>query len=230
MLYLNLLFKGKKLWVFMRFECQTHLKLRALNFGEMYFILNKRYGIGINFAFCKVDERYLYIPRYIFEKQTKNYIFLPLCLFNKTYCHYNVLLLNTHTRTMERFDPVDMTKYKYLDTLLHSFCNNNGYKYIYNRYRGPQWMEMMEVDETMNCGFWVLMYLEERIRNINKTQKMFMNNWMKKIGEIGFHKTMCNYKSIVLNEISISINIDYNSLCDKVCDGMTNILDYYIYN
>lgn len=227
-LYLNLLFKGKKLWVFMRFECQTHLKLRALNFGEMYFILNKRYGIGINFAFCKVDERYLYIPRYIFEKQTKNYIFLPLCLFNKTYCHYNVLLLNTHTRTMERFDPVDMTKYKYLDTLLHSFCNNNGYKYIYNRYRGPQWMEMMEVDETMNCGFWVLMYLEERIRNINKTQKMFMNNWMKKIGEIGFHKTMCNYKSIVLNEISI--NIDYNSLCDKVCDGMTNILDYYIYN
>jgi hypothetical protein len=216
--------------VFMRFECQMHLKLRALNFGEMYFILNKRYGIGINFAFCKVDERYLYIPRYIFEKQTKNHIFLPLCLFNKTYCHYNVLLLNTHTRTMERFDPVDMTKYKYLDTLLHSFCNNNGYKYIYNRYRGPQWMEMMEVDETMNCGFWVLMYLEERIRNINKTQKMFMNNWMKKIGEIGFHKTMCNYKSIVLNEISISINIDYNSLCDKVCDGMTNILDYYIYN
>ena len=228
MLYLNLLFKGKKLWVFMRFECQTHLKLRALNFGEMYFILNKRYGIGINFAFCKVDERYLYIPRYIFEKQTKNYIFLPLCLFNKTYCHYNVLLLNTHTRTMERFDPVDMTKYKYLDTLLHSFCNNNGYKYIYNRYRGPQWMEMMEVDETMNCGFWVLMYLEERIRNINKTQKMFMNNWMKKIGEIGFHKTMCNYKSTVLNETNI--NIDCRSLCDKVCDGMTNILDYYIYN
>ena len=228
MLYLNLLFKGKKLWVFMRFECQTHLKLRALNFGEMYFILNKRYGIGINFAFCKVDERYLYIPRYIFEKQTKNYIFLPLCLFNKTYCHYNVLLLNTHTRTMERFDPVDMTKYKYLDTLLHSFCNNNGYKYIYNRYRGPQWMEMMEVDETMNCGFWVLMYLEERIRNINKTQKMFMNNWMKKIGEIGFHKTMCNYKSTVLNETNI--NIDCRSLCDKVCDSMKNILDYYIYN
>jgi hypothetical protein len=214
--------------VFMRFECQMHLKLRALNFGEMYFILNKRYGIGINFAFCKVDERYLYIPRYIFEKQTKNYIFLPLCLFNKTYCHYNVLLLNTHTRTMERFDPVDMTKYKYLDTLLHSFCNNNGYKYIYNRYRGPQWMEMMEVDETMNCGFWVLMYLEERIRNINKTQKMFMNNWMKKIGEIGFHKTMCNYKSTVLNETNI--NIDCRSLCDKVCDSMKNILDYYIYN
>jgi len=205
-----------------------HLKLRALNFGEMYFILNKRYGIGINFAFCKVDERYLYIPRYIFEKQTKNHIFLPLCLFNKTYCHYNVLLLNTHTRTMERFDPVDMTKYKYLDTLLHSFCNNNGYKYIYNRYRGPQWMEMMEVDETMNCGFWVLMYLEERIRNINKTQKMFMNNWMKKIGEIGFHKTMCNYKSTVLNETNI--NIDCRSLCDKVCDSMKNILDYYIYN
>ena len=214
--------------VFMRFECQMHLKLRALNFGEMYFILNKRYGIGINFAFCKVDERYLYIPRYIFEKQTKNHIFLPLCLFNKTYCHYNVLLLNTHTRTMERFDPVDMTKYKYLDTLLHSFCNNNGYKYIYNRYRGPQWMEMMEVDETMNCGFWVLMYLEERIRNINKTQKMFMNNWMKKIGEIGFHKTMCNYKSTVLNETNI--NIDCRSLCDKVCDSMKNILDYYIYN
>jgi hypothetical protein len=214
--------------VFMRFECQMHLKLRALNFGEMYFILNKRYGIGINFAFCKVDERYLYIPRYIFEKQTKNHIFLPLCLFNKTYCHYNVLLLNTHTRTMERFDPVDMTKYKYLDTLLHNFCNNNGYKYIYNRYRGPQWMEMMEVDETMNCGFWVLMYLEERIRNINKTQKMFMNNWMKKIGEIGFHKTMCNYKSTVLNETNI--NIDCRSLCDKVCDSMKNILDYYIYN
>lgn len=211
-------------------ECQKYLKLRALNFGEMYFILNKRYDIGINFAYCEVDKRYLNIPRYIFENKTKNhYIVVPLCLFNKTYCHYNVLLLNTYTRTMERFDPVEMTKYKYLDTLLNNFCNNNGYKYIYNKYRGPQWMEMMEVDETMNCGFWVLMYLEERLRYIDKKQKMFMNNWMKKIGEIGFHKKMCDYKSTILNDIGI--NLDYcRGLCDDVCDGMTNILDYYIYN
>jgi len=212
----------------MESECQKHMKLRALNFGEMYFILNKRYDIGINFAFCEVDNRYLYIPRYIFENKTKNHIFLPLCLFNKTYCHYNVLLLNTDKKTLERFEPVDMSKYKYIDTLLHNFCNNNGYKYIYNKYRGPQWMEMMEVEETMNCGFWVLMYLEDRIKCIDKTQKMFINNWMKRIGEIGFHKKMCNYKSIVLNEIDI--NVDYcKTLCDNVCDGMTRVLDYYIY-
>jgi hypothetical protein len=38
---------------------------------------------------------------------------------------------------------------------------------------------------------------------------------------------MCHYKSTVLNEI----DLDYcRSLCYDVCDGMTKILDYYIYN
>lgn len=198
---------------------------RCLYLGEMFCILNKKYSKTSSCIFYNVQTVTLYIPRDIFTQS-----FLPIFINDSLTKHYNLIMIDHKKRTIERFEPINISDYKSLNTLLEKFCKDYNYKYVYNKL-GPQYMEMMYLKTTtMNCGFWVLSYLEKRIHNINKiSQIKFLDNWMKNISKVGFDRYISEYKNEIINIVSKETVLKV--LENKVVERIVNILplDYYIY-
>lgn len=145
---------------------------------------------------CYFNDLELFVPKMIFDKQCKFNI-VPLCIFKKSrdYFHYNLLIVNNDKKMVERFEPVDMKKSSKLDEVLKNFVENNNYTYYFHKYRGPQWMEMMEVGKTMNCGWWILMYIEKRFEYPEFIPEIVISRWMKQLCYYGFHKQINEYKN-----------------------------------
>jgi uncharacterized protein YlbG (UPF0298 family) len=88
-----------------------------------------------------------------------------------------------------------MTKSSQIDKLLQVFFENNGYTYYFQKYRGPQWMEIMEIGTTMSCGWWILMYIEKRFEYSEFfIQEKVISCWMQELCSYGFHKRIIEYK------------------------------------
>jgi hypothetical protein len=232
-------------------DTDSDLKLRGLSFGEFYYILQTQYR---QYAYTHLfivfkrsgDKVSLHVPRTIFNKPGYKLGIVPIVIqdsihFEKTQNpmdyirHYNILIIDYVSKSVERFEPADSKSYGDLDKLLRNCFNENRYKYHYANYVGPQYNEICEVGMTMNCGYWSLLYIQDRIYNILKNdkcnfQKSFIKTWMIDISKRGYYNTLCDYKTklLVCFEANRDIVIKYNDLV------FSNIfwrrpLDYYDY-
>lgn len=231
------------------------MRLRALSFGELYYVLKTKYKEYIYSHLYVVFQRFckkvsLHVPRNIFNKCNKNsecnlciipIVIVDKCRFEKTknpiddISHYNILIIDYKTKCVERFEPADSKNYTDLDNLLKSCFKDRGYKYKFSTYKGPQYNEMCEVgDITMNCGYWILMYIHDRISSVcndgYNLQSRFIQSWMSNISKRGYYKTLCEYKSELIYWFNKNRNvvIKYDDLV------FSNIfwrkpLDYYDY-
>jgi hypothetical protein len=159
---------------------------------------------------CYFNDFELFIPKTIFDNQCK-FTIVPLCIFKKSrnYFHYNLLIVDNDKKIVERFEPVDMKKCSKLDEILKKFIENNHYIYCFQKYRGPQWMEMMEVGKTMNCGWWILMYIEKRLEYQELISETIISNWMKELCYYGYHKQINEYKNQFQNEMLLYQNYKF---------------------
>lgn len=212
-------------------------KHRALNFAEIYHILYNKFKenmIVSKFAIYNKTSNdciSIHIPRCVFYKTNKHrIIILPVLLLYPNTSHYNILLIDKLKRTVERFEPYNTRDDKDLNKLLKISFSDHGYRFIYNEYKGPQYMEIFEVGITMNCGYWVLLYIENRLCDFESNQKYFLSKWMKSLSKTGFHNVVSQYKLNILN-----LCIDQ---VDKILFDQSNIstnifnrrpLDYYDY-
>jgi hypothetical protein len=197
---------------------------RCLYLGEMFYTLNTNYNNVIGCGFYDVKSNTLYIPRNIL-----NGGILPLFINDTCNKHYNLIIVNQTKRVIERFEPIDITEYGYLNKLLKQFCKDYHYDYVYN-IRGPQYTEMNYLKiSTMNCGFWILSYLDNRLCCLNVCQSDFLRGWMKQISIIGVDKYINKYKSQILNGEcdEYNLRIHEKSVLNSIYNRLP--LDYYIY-
>jgi hypothetical protein len=234
---------------------QEELRLRGLSFGEFYYMLRTKYRKYVYTHLFVVFQRSsnkisLHVPRNIFNKCGENHscnlCVLPIVIidrmrFEKTkdpmddIRHYNILIIDYNTKCVERFEPADSKSYTDLDNLLKRCFNDYGYKYKWSTYIGPQYNEICEIGSvTMNCGYWALMYIQDRTFSIYNhgynLQTRFIKNWMYDISKRGYYKTLCDYKSQLIYSFDKNRDVvmKYNDLV------FSNIfwrkpLDYYDY-
>lgn len=177
-----------------------------MTINDFYKLLYMKYNsqkYNIIYDPCYFNESKLYIPNTIFNEKSRFNV-VPLCIFKKhrSYFHYNILILDNYEKTIERFEPIDMTKSSQIDELLQVFVENNGYTYYFQKYRGPQWMEIMEIGKSMSCGWWILMYIEKRFMYSEfYIQEKVISSWMQELCYYGFHKRVNEYKNKLENEL-----------------------------
>jgi hypothetical protein len=205
-------------------------KYRALSLGELYCFLNNCFKDYIEYSSFVVyieQNSSLHIPRCVFSDKKRKIRVLPILIINQNSSHYNILIINNDKRTVERFEPSDYCYDGNINKLLTTAFTDNKYKYIYTKHLGPQFMEIHEVGVTMNCGYWVLLYIQDRLNDISCKQKHFLSKWMESISKHGFHNLICDYKRYVLNT-----SMNYRHTDDKyICYNIYNRrpLDYYDY-
>ena len=144
-------------------------------------------------------------------------------------CHYNILIINFSKRTIERFEPVNSYHYKNLDKLLQMCFCERGYKYKMSQNPGPQYFEMSEIGKTSNCGYWVLYFLDLRLKNKTLSFDKVMEKCRIMLLENGAHNIMRKYKDILTNYLKQNKSIDYYK--SRINYEFYNrcLLDYYIY-
>lgn len=204
-------------------------KFRALSVGELYYFLHihfRDYIEYLSFVVYIKSQRSLHIPRCTFSKTRGNLCILPILIIDEYSSHYNILIVDNIRMIAERFEPSDSSYDKDLNKLLKMAFRDNKYHYVHEKHIGPQFMEIHEVGATMNCGFWVLLYVQDRLKDISCKQKYFLSNWMDQIKMSGFHNWISEYKHCVLATCSENTFSE-----QKICDSIYNRtpLDYYDY-
>jgi hypothetical protein len=145
-------------------------------------------------------------------------------------CHYNMLIINFSKRTVERFEPVNSYHYKNLDKLLQICFCERGYKYKISQNYGPQYFEMSEIGQTFNCGYWVLYFLDLRLKNKTLSFDKVMEKCRLILLKNGAHNTMRKYKDTLNNYLKqYNKNIVYYESRISYEFYNRQYLDYYMY-
>lgn len=204
-------------------------KYRSLSFSELYHFLYTYFRDYIEYSSFVVyikRTRSIHVPRCIFSRNIGGLCILPILIVDDHTSHYNILIIDKNNNMVERFEPSDSSYDKDLNALLKMAFNDNKYKYVYTKHIGPQFMEINEVGVTMNCGFWVLLYTQDRLKDFSVKQKHFLQKWMNNISKCGFHYWISEYKKCVL-QICSERKLDNNYICDRIYNRRP--LDYYDY-
>lgn len=202
-------------------------KFRALSVGELYYFLYTHFKDYIEYSSFVIyikSQRSLHIPRSTFSKKSNNLRILPILIIDDYSSHYNILIVDRNLA--ERFEPSDSSYDKDLNKLLKMAFHDNKYHYVHAKHNGPQFMEIHEVGATMNCGFWVLLYVQDRLKDISCKQKHFLLKWMGQIKGSGFHNWISDYKRWVLDTCSEN-TFSEQYIRDRIYNRRP--LDYYDY-
>jgi len=202
-------------------------KFRALSVGELYYFLYTHFKDYIEYSSFVIyikSQRSLHIPRSTFSKKSNNLRILPILIIDDYSSHYNILIVDRNLA--ERFEPSDSSYDKDLNKLLKMAFHDNKYHYVHAKHTGPQFMEIHEVGATMNCGFWVLLYVQDRLKDISCKQKHFLLKWMGQIKGSGFHNWISDYKRWVLDTCSEN-TFSEQYIRDRIYNRRP--LDYYDY-
>lgn len=206
-------------------------KYRSLSVVELYDFLSDNFREYIYYSSFVVyikPKSSLHIPRSVFSGKVKGLCILPILIIDKSSSHFNILIIDNTNRIVERFEPSDSFYDADLNRLLKMAFYDNKFHYIYAKHIGPQFMEIKEVGVTMNCGFWVLLYTQERIRNFSLKQKQFIQKWMYDISKRGFHNWIIEYKRHVLEICSKNTSDSkYKYIYERIYNRRP--LDYYDY-
>jgi hypothetical protein len=207
-------------------------KFRPLSVGELYYFLHTYFRDYIEYSSFVVyikPQRSLHVPRCTFSRKSSNTAhlrILPIFIIDEYSSHYNILIVDNIRNIAERFEPSDSSYDKDLNKLLKIAFRDNKYHYIHAKHTGPQFMEIHEVGATMNCGFWILLYVQDRLRDISCKQKHFLLKWMGQIKGGGFHNLISDYKRWVLDTCSKN-TFSEQYICDRIYNRRP--LDYYDY-
>jgi|688.fasta_scaffold02588_24 glutaredoxin-related protein len=208
-------------------------KFRPLSVGELYYFLHTYFRDYIDYSSFVVyikSHGSLHVPRCTFSRKSNNMVhhlrILPIFIIDEYSSHYNILIVDNIRNIAERFEPSDSSYDKDLNKLLKMAFRDNKYRYIHANHNGPQFMEIHEVGATMNCGFWVLLYVQDRLNDISCKQKQFLLKWMDHIKQNGFHNWISEYKRCVL-AICSKNTFSENYICDRIYNRRP--LDYYDY-
>jgi hypothetical protein len=223
---------------------------QTLHIGQLYYLLDTKFNE------CNNNKRSLYITYHKSNNKSNNQeifenLIVPRSLFlddeksggvyavpivilvsgDISICHYNMLIINFSKRTVERFEPVNSYHYKNLDKLLQICFCERGYKYKMTKNPGPQYFEMSEIGKTLNCGYWVLYFLDFRLKNKTLSFDKAIEKCILMLLENGAHNTMRKYKDILTNYLKLDnktvyyyesrINYEFYN---------RSFLDYYTYN
>lgn len=206
-------------------------KFRGLTLGELYYFLHTHFRDYIEYSSFVVyikSKRSMHIPRCIFSRKSgSNLCILPIIIIDDNSSHYNILIVDNIRNIVERFEPSDSSYDKDLNKLLKMAFSDNKYNYIHTKHIGPQFMEIHEVGITMNCGFWILLYVQDRLNDISCKQKHFLLKWMDKIKENGFHNWISEYKRCVLDTCCKNNTFSEQHIFNRVYNRQP--LDYYDY-
>lgn len=205
-------------------------KFRGLTLGELYYFLHTHFEDYIEYSSFVVyikSTRSIHIPRCIFSRKSNNLCILPIIIIDDNSSHYNILIVDNIRNIVERFEPADSSYDKDLNKLLKMAFHDNKYNYIHTKHIGPQFMEIHEVGITMNCGFWILLYVQDRLKDISCKQKYFILKWMDKIKENGFHNLISEYKRYVLDTCCKNKTFTEHYIYDRIYNRQP--LDYYDY-
>jgi hypothetical protein len=226
---------------------------KTLHIGELYYLLdtkfnecnNNKRGMYITYYKSNYKQNYksndsgtfenLIVPRSLFLDDEKNggIYAVPIVILVRgdiSICHYNMLIINFGKRTIERFEPVNSYHYKNLDKLLQMCFCERGYKYKMSQNDGPQYFEMSEIGKTLNCGYWVLYFLDFRLKNKTLSFDKVMEKCKLMLLENGAHNTMRKYKDILTNYLKQNIKrvVYYKSRTNYEFYNR-RLLDYYMY-
>lgn len=171
---------------------------------------------------------------------SSRYAAIPLFIKTRV-SHWNLLIFDQQNKTVERFEPHHTsTSYKDIDTHLELIFQQHGYAYKSSNTfcpLGPQYFESNQVlQETQNCGFWGLMYLELKLQSRDTSQKNVLDQISQLVKERGAHTVIKEFKEDVLryihknskyiNHFKKTIEQDYQNL-RKQTKYYTTSSNYY---
>lgn len=141
----------------------------------------------------------------VFSKCSYQYITIPLYITAGVQ-HWNLLIFDKKTKMVERFEPLQTSAYyEDIDKHLQQVFKQYGYGYQSSEQfcvKGPQQQEGDEVgEETENCGYWGLMYLELKLQSHDMNQADLMQKLIKLIQQRGAHAVITEFKRGVLKYI-----------------------------
>lgn len=219
---------------------------RTLKISELYYLLDTKFNEcnnnkrGMYITYYKIKNEYgvcenILVPRSLFLQDEKigGIYAIPIIINVQTnfkICHYNMLIIDFGRRIVERFEPVNSYDYDNLDILLRKCFKERGYTYEISKTNGPQCLEMREVGITLNCGYWILYFLNLRLQNKSLSFAKVMELCISILSKNGAHNTLKTYKDELNNYLKInSEHLKYYE--SKIYNEFSNkyLLDYYLY-
>lgn len=199
---------------------------------------------GINKQNISDDEKELlnntaighvvYLPKKLMSSFTKcktRYFAVPLYIHRR---HWNILIFDTKKKVVERFEPLQTSDdYDSIDLHLSKIFFDHHYDYKSSEQfciHGPQHTEGIEVgQETHNCGFWGLLYLELKLQSQESTQDEILETLLQLVKKDGAHKTITRFKRDIVKYIEKNQKaIDkYNDMIEDKYNQMFRQTKYY---
>lgn len=170
-------------------------------------------------------------------KMESQFIVIPLLINKNGIGHYNSIIINNKTKTIERFEPNGYCvseEYNYNGELLDNIIKNElliqfvNYKYIkpceYLPFHGFQQFDNLYRDDVIGdphgfCFIWTIYYIELRMMNPDKKLSKIINSLLRVIKtlDISFKSVIRNYgmnitnlRNEIMNKYDVSIN-DWNN-------------------
>lgn len=170
-------------------------------------------------------------------KTESQFIVIPLLINKNGIGHYNSIIIDNNTKTIERFEPNGYCvseEYNYNGELLDNIIKNElltqfvDYKYIkpcdYLPFHGFQQFDNLYRDDVIGdphgfCLIWTIYYIELRIMNPNRKLSKIINSLLRiiKTLDISFKSVIRNYgmnitnlRNEIMNKYDVSIN-DWNN-------------------
>ena len=195
----------------------------------------------LNFQIYWIFQKIFYPLNIIFSinnflKSDKNIMTIPLAIDIETGSHANVIIIDKHFKTIERFEPngkKEPNNFNYnkklLDTIIKKFLLQHLLNFTYLTPEETQLeigFQSREICEQRNkkigdpCGFcvaWCIWYCEQRIKYFNIHPIKLANKLMINIRSknISFKKLIRNYSVSILdvrNEILNQLSLDINDV------------------
>lgn len=170
-------------------------------------------------------------------KTESQFIVIPLLINKNGIGHYNSIIIDNNTKTIERFEPNGYCvseEYNYNGELLDNIIKNElltqfvDYKYIkpcdYLPFHGFQQFDNLYRDDVIGdphgfCFIWTVYYIELRMMNPNRKLSKIINSLLRiiKTLDVSFKSVIRNYgmnitnlRNKIMNKFDVSIN-DWNN-------------------